>query len=118
MGLDQSGRIGRVAIDSQNPYIVFVMAMGHCYGPQKDRGVYRTRDGGDAWGHVLFTDENTGCFEIAMDPNNSRILFAGMWPLIIRKWGEREEARMEAYENRQMVGRHGNISRDMVSLIH
>jgi photosystem II stability/assembly factor-like uncharacterized protein len=87
MGLEKSGRIGRVAIDSHDPDIVFVAAMGHCYGPQKERGVYRTTDGGETWEHVLFADENTGCFEIAMDPNNPRILFAGMWPLIIRTWG-------------------------------
>lgn len=87
MGLEKTGRIGRVAIDARNPDIVFVAAMGHCYGPQRERGVFRTKDGGKTWEHVLFVDENTGCFEIAMDPNNSKILFAGMWPLIIRTWG-------------------------------
>lgn len=87
MGLDKTGRIGRVAIDAHNPDIVFVAALGHCYGPQKERGVFRTRDGGQTWEHVLFVDENTGCFEIAMDPSNSRILFAGMWPIVIRTWG-------------------------------
>jgi photosystem II stability/assembly factor-like uncharacterized protein len=87
MGLDQTGRIGRVAIDPRNPDIVFVAALGHCYGPQKERGVYRSKDGGKTWEQVLFVDESTGCFEIAMDPTNPRILFAGMWPLIIRTWG-------------------------------
>lgn len=87
MGLEKTGRIGRVAIDSRNPDIVYVAAMGHCYGPQKERGIFRTKDGGKTWEQVLFVDENTGCFEIAMDPNNPRILFAGMWPLIIRTWG-------------------------------
>ncbi|MBD3415128.1 MAG: sialidase [Candidatus Aminicenantes bacterium] len=87
MGLDKTGRIGRVAIDPRDPDIVFVAAMGHCYGPQKQRGVFRTKDGGQTWKQVLFVDEHTGCFEIAMDPNNPRILFAGMWPLVIRTWG-------------------------------
>ena len=87
MGLEMTGRIGRVAIDSSNSDIVFVAAMGHCYGPQKERGVFRTKDGGKTWQQVLFVDENTGCSEIAMDPNNPRILFAGMWPLIIHTWG-------------------------------
>lgn len=87
MGLEKTGRIGRVAIDAQNPDIVFVAAMGHCYGPQEERGVYRTVNGGETWEQVLFVDENTGCFEIAMDPNNSQILFAGMWPLVIHTWG-------------------------------
>jgi len=87
MGLDMTGRIGRVAIDPRDPDIVFVAAVGHCYGPQQERGVFRTTDGGKTWERVLFVDENTGCFEIAMDPNNPRILFAGMWPLVIRTWG-------------------------------
>ncbi len=87
MGLDKSGRIGRVAIDPRNPETVFVAAMGHCYGPQKERGVYRTKDGGKTWEQVLFADENTGCFEIAMDMKNPRILFAGMWPIVIHTWG-------------------------------
>ncbi|MHB8054501.1 MAG: WD40/YVTN/BNR-like repeat-containing protein [Candidatus Aminicenantales bacterium] len=87
MGLEKSGRIGRVAIDPRNPDVVFVAAMGHCYGPQKERGVYRTKDGGKTWEQVLFADENTGCFEIAMDMKNPRILFAGMWPLVIHTWG-------------------------------
>ncbi len=87
MGLEKSGRIGRVAIDAHDPDTVFVAAMGHCYGPQKERGVFRTKDGGKTWEHVLFVGEDTGCFEIAMDPSNSRILFAGMWPLVIHTWG-------------------------------
>jgi photosystem II stability/assembly factor-like uncharacterized protein len=89
MELEQSGRIGRVAIDAQDPNIVFVASMGHCYGPQKERGVFKTTDGGKTWEHALFVDEDTGCFEIAMDPNNSKILFAGMWPLVIHTWGRK-----------------------------
>ena len=87
MGLEKTGRIGRVAIDPRNPDIVLVAALGHCYGPQKERGVFRTKDGGKTWEQVLFADENTGCFEIAMDPNNPRILFAGMWPIVIHTYG-------------------------------
>jgi photosystem II stability/assembly factor-like uncharacterized protein len=87
MGLEKTGRIGRVVIDPRDPDTVFAAAMGHCYGPQKERGVFRTRDGGKTWEQVLFVDENTGCSEIAMDPGNPRILFAGMWPLVIRTWG-------------------------------
>ena len=87
MGLEKTGRIGRVAIDANEPDTVYVAALGHCYGPQKERGVYRTKDGGKTWEQVLFVGEDTGCFEIAMDPSNSRILFAGMWPLVIHTWG-------------------------------
>jgi len=88
MGLKESGRIGRIVIDPRNPDIVLAAAMGHCYGPQRERGVYRTDDGGNTWKQVLFVDENTGCSDIAMNPNNPRILFAGMWPMLIRTWGK------------------------------
>jgi photosystem II stability/assembly factor-like uncharacterized protein len=87
MGLENSGRIGRIVIDPRNPNIVFAASMGHCYGPQPERGVYRTKDGGRTWEKVLFVDENTGCSDIAMDPNNPRILFAGMWQVDIKTWG-------------------------------
>jgi photosystem II stability/assembly factor-like uncharacterized protein len=87
MGLEKTSRIGRIVIDPSNPDIVFAAAMGHCYGPQEDRGVFRTMDGGESWEKVLFVDENTGCGDLAMDPSNPRILFAGMWQLVIRTWG-------------------------------
>lgn len=87
MGLEATGRIGRVLIDPRNPDVVYAAAMGHCYGPQQERGVYRTKDGGETWERVLFVDEHTGASDIAMDPNNPRILFAGMWRLEIRTWG-------------------------------
>jgi len=87
MGLEKTGRISRVVIDPKNPNVVLVGALGHAYGSQQERGVFRTTDGGKTWSRVLFTDENSGCAEIAIDPNNSNILFAGMWPLEIRTWG-------------------------------
>ncbi len=87
MGLDNTGRIGRLVIDPRDPDIVHVAAVGHSYGPQRERGVFRTTDGGKTWEHTLFVDENTGAFEIAIDPSNPRILFAGLWPLVIRTWG-------------------------------
>jgi photosystem II stability/assembly factor-like uncharacterized protein len=83
MGLEQTGRIPRIVIHPRNPDIVFVCALGHAYGPQPDRGVFRTTDGGKTWTKVLFVDENTGCSDIAMDPTNPRVLFAGMWQLEI-----------------------------------
>ena len=87
MGLDKTGRISRIVIDPRNPDIVLAAALGHAYGPQQERGVFRTTDGGKTWDRVLFTDENTGCSDLVMDPSNPRILFAGMWPLVIRTWG-------------------------------
>ena len=87
MGLEKTGRIGNVIVDPRNPDIVLACALGHAYGPQPDRGVFRTTDGGKTWDKVLFVDENTGCSDMGMDPNNSRILFAGMWQLEIHTWG-------------------------------
>jgi len=86
-GLDQTGRIGRIVIDPRNPDIVLACALGHAYGPQPERGVFRTADAGATWQRVLFVDENTGCSDIVMDPSNPRILYAGMWQLEIHTWG-------------------------------
>jgi photosystem II stability/assembly factor-like uncharacterized protein len=89
MGLDKTGRIGRVIIDPRNPDVVFVAALGTCYGPQQERGVYRTEDGGKTWARVLFVDENTGASDLSMDPTNPRILFAGTWQIDIKTWGRK-----------------------------
>jgi photosystem II stability/assembly factor-like uncharacterized protein len=87
MGLEKAGRIGRVEIDPRNPDVVLACVLGHAYGPQPERGVFRTADGGKTWDKVLFVDENTGCSDMGMDPNNPRILFAGMWQIEIHTWG-------------------------------
>ena len=86
MGLPDSGRIPRIVIDPRDPDVVFVAVLGHSHGPQKDKGVYRTLDGGKTWEKVLFVDEMTGCSDLAMDPNNPRILLAGMWPFQFTHW--------------------------------
>ncbi|SPE24608.1 Glycosyl hydrolase, BNR repeat-containing protein [Candidatus Sulfopaludibacter sp. SbA6] len=86
MGLEKTGRIGRLLIDPRNPDIVFACALGHAYGPQPERGVFRTVDGGRSWEQVLSVDPNTGCSDMAMDPANPRILFAGMWQLELHTW--------------------------------
>jgi photosystem II stability/assembly factor-like uncharacterized protein len=86
MGLDQTGRIGRIVIDPHNPSVVFVAAMGNCYGPQQERGVFRTRDGGKSWERVLFVDENTGAIDVVMDPANPKVLFAATWQIVIHPW--------------------------------
>jgi photosystem II stability/assembly factor-like uncharacterized protein len=87
MGLEKTGRIARVIVDPSNQNVVLACALGHAYGPQPERGVFRTADGGRTWDRVLFVDENTGCSDLAMDPRNPRILFAGMWQLEIHTWG-------------------------------
>jgi photosystem II stability/assembly factor-like uncharacterized protein len=89
MGLEKSGRIGRIAIDPGNPDRVFAAALGTCYGPQPERGVFRTQDGGKTWERVLFVDELTGASDLAMDPANPRVLFAGTWQIDIKTWGRK-----------------------------
>lgn len=87
MGLELSGRVGRIVIHPSDPDIVFVAALGHLYGPQQERGVYRTKDGGESWERVLFAGENAGAVDIVMNPSNPRILFAATWQMEIRTWG-------------------------------
>ncbi len=86
-GLEGTGRIARVIVHPTDPDIVYVAALGHGYAPQQERGIYRTTDGGQTWERVLFVDEETGASDLVMDPNNPRVLFAGMWQLWIRTWG-------------------------------
>ena len=76
-----------MVVHPTNPEVVLACALGHAYGPQPERGVFRTTDGGASWEHVLFVDEHTGCSALAMDPANPRKLFAGMWQIDIKTWG-------------------------------
>ncbi|MES3034404.1 MAG: sialidase [Gemmatimonadota bacterium] len=86
-GLEKTGRIARVVIHPTNPDVVLACALGTAYGPQPERGVFRTTDGGANWTRVLFVDENTGCSDLAMDATNPRLLYAGMWQIEIHTWG-------------------------------
>jgi photosystem II stability/assembly factor-like uncharacterized protein len=87
MGLPLSGRIGRIAIHPTNPDIVFVAAAGHLYGPQEERGLYRTEDGGETWQQVLKSGLNSGAIDVVMNPSNPRIMFAATWQMQIWTWG-------------------------------
>lgn len=78
-GLKDGQQIGGLAIDPKNENRVFAAALGHPYGPNKERGVYRTLDGGKTWEQVLYKDENTGAIQVTIDPNNSNIIYADMW---------------------------------------
>ncbi len=86
-GLERTGRIPRIVVHPTDPSTVFACALGHAYGPQEERGVFRTTDAGESWDRVLFQSEDAGCSDIAMDPSNPNILFAGMWQLEIHTWG-------------------------------
>ena len=78
-GLKDAQQIGGMAIDPKNENRVFVAALGHPYGPNTERGVYRTLDGGKTWERVLYKDENTGAIQVTIDPKNSDIIYADMW---------------------------------------
>jgi photosystem II stability/assembly factor-like uncharacterized protein len=110
MGLDSSGRVGRIVIDPGNADIVFVAAQGHSYGPQQERGIYRTTDGGRTWTRVLFVDENTGGIDVVMHPNDARTLFAATWQLVIRTSGRESGGRGAGSTSRATAGRPGRGS--------
>jgi photosystem II stability/assembly factor-like uncharacterized protein len=86
LGLNEVQQIGGLAIDPQNENIVFVAALGHPYGANKERGVYRSIDGGKTWENVLYKDENTGAVQVVIDPNNSQIVFANLWAGRLGPW--------------------------------
>lgn len=79
VGLKDTRHIGAVIVHPKNPDLAYVAALGHTYGPNTERGVFRTRDGGRTWEKVLYADERTGAIDIVFDPNNAHILFAAMW---------------------------------------
>jgi photosystem II stability/assembly factor-like uncharacterized protein len=84
IGLEKSDKIARVVIDGRNPDIVFACGIGREWGPNEERGVFRTTDGGKSWKKVLYVDPQTGCSDISADPNNSNIIYAGMYTY--RRW--------------------------------
>ena len=86
VGLKDSRAIGKVIVNPRNPDIVFVAALGHPFGPNTERGVFRTTDGGKTWDKVLYKDENTGAIDVAFDPQNANILFASLWETRRSPW--------------------------------
>ncbi|HLJ13410.1 MAG TPA: hypothetical protein VKV15_02860 [Bryobacteraceae bacterium] len=87
VGLKDSRAIGKVIIHPRNPDVVYVAALGHPYGPNPERGVFRTMNGGRTWEKVLYKDENSGAVDIAFDPNNPNIIFAALWQVRRTPWG-------------------------------
>ena len=78
-GLSDGQQIGGLAIDPNNENIVFAAVLGHPYGPNTERGVFRTKNGGKTWEKVLYKDENTGAIQVTIDPKNSNIIYADLW---------------------------------------
>ncbi len=86
IGLQDSYHIGAVRVHPKNPDIVYVAALGHLWGPNEMRGVYRTTDGGATWKQVLKRNSNAGAVDIAMDPSNPRVLYASIWEISRKPW--------------------------------
>ena len=89
LGLEATRQVGRLQVDPTNPDIAYVAALGDAWGPNPDRGVFRTRDGGGTWQKVLFRNENAGAIDIVLDPGNPKILYATTLELRRYPWGFR-----------------------------
>ena len=86
VGLTDTRHIGRIRIHPQDPDLVYVAALGHAFGPNEERGVFRSRDGGANWERVLSRNAETGAIDLCMDPTNPRILYAALWQVIRTPW--------------------------------
>ena len=78
-GLKDSRRIPRIRVHPKNPDLVYVAALGHLFGPNDERGVYRSKNGGDTWEKILFINDEVGACDLLLDPNNPRIIYASTW---------------------------------------
>jgi photosystem II stability/assembly factor-like uncharacterized protein len=87
VGLRDTRHIGRIRVHPSNPDLVYVAAVGHAFGPNLERGVFRSKDGGKTWEKVLFVDEKTGAIDLALDPTNPRILYAASYQVLRLPWG-------------------------------
>lgn len=85
-GLEKGGQIGKLQIHPQNPDLVYAAVLGNPFGPNAERGVYRTKDGGKTWDNILFVNDQTGAMDVVLDPNNPRILYAAFWRVERKPW--------------------------------
>lgn len=88
MGLPESGRIARMVIHPTDPNVVYACVVGRATGPQQERGVYKTTDGGQTWTRSLFVNPDTGCSGLSMDAHDPNTLLAGTWQIMAVTWGE------------------------------
>jgi photosystem II stability/assembly factor-like uncharacterized protein len=86
IGLRDTRHIGAIIVNPRNPDIVFVAALGHAYGSNEERGIFRSTDGGNTWQKVLYKDNQTGGIDVVFDPNNPNILFASLWQVQRTPW--------------------------------
>ena len=86
LGLEDTERITRVVLDPRDPNVAYVAALGTSWGKNHERGVFKTADGGETWEHVLYVDDETGCADLVIDPNNPDKLLAAMWTHRRQPW--------------------------------
>ena len=87
LGLAETHQVATIRVHPTNPDIAYVAAIGHAFGPNPERGVFRTLDGGKSWKKILFLNDSTGATDLSIDPTNPRILFASMWKFQRSPWG-------------------------------
>jgi photosystem II stability/assembly factor-like uncharacterized protein len=87
VGLKDTHAIGRIIVHPKNPDVAFVAALGHPFGPNPERGIFRTTDGGKTWSKVLYKDENSGGIDLSFDPTNANTIYAGLWQARRSPWG-------------------------------
>jgi photosystem II stability/assembly factor-like uncharacterized protein len=85
-GLTDTQAIARLRVDPANPDIVYAAALGHPYGPNTERGVFRSTDGGKSWKKILYRDDHTGAVDLSIDPNDSKTLYAALWEVYRTPW--------------------------------
>jgi len=95
LGLRDAQQITAIVVDPKDAERVYVAVQGHPYGPNAERGVFRSTNGGQTWEKVLYKDENTGAAELVMDPQNSQVLYAGLWAARVAPWEVRSGASIE-----------------------
>src|SRR5579884_174781 len=86
LGLAETRQISRVRVHPANPDIVYVGAQGHAFGPNPDRGVYKSTDGGKTWNKILFRNDSTGVSDLVLDPTNPDVIYAAFWQAVRRPW--------------------------------
>ncbi len=86
IGLPKAGQIGKIEVHPLNPEVLYVAALGNIFGPNPERGVYRSKDGGNSWERVLYISDSTGAIDLTMDYSNPRILYAAMWRAERKPW--------------------------------
>lgn len=86
IGLPKAGQIGAIQVHPDDPEVLYVAALGNMFGPNNERGVYRSTNGGKNWERILFLNNRTGAIDLVMDPNNPRVLYAGFWTAERKPW--------------------------------